>query len=300
MGDRDDLIAVELERFERDYAAWFREGESKPMDVGRPRILAPERPESGVILVHGYMAAPEEPAPLARRLRDLGLAVYLPRLPGHGTSPANLSAVRWRDWAAAVEDAYSLVSSLCGKWVIAGFSTGAGLALHEAALHPERYAACISISAPLELKGRNARFIRPADRLIFLARALGLAGAEAGYFPNHPDNPEINYHRNCYHGVAEVQRLMARVERELPSIVMPVLVMQGTGDTVIPASAPERIVATLSSKDKRLVLVPSDKHGIVRGPALEATFAAIRDFLRPIAGLPGAAAAQPSPSTSSM
>ena len=275
----EELLRGEVERYMADYRAWYRDGESKDPRIGMPRLLAGRQGSAGIIILHGYMAAPEEVALLGERLNALGLTVYLPRLPGHGTSPANLATVGWTDWAGAADEAWRRVSHLCARWVIAGFSTGAGLALHEAAVHPERYAALISMSAPLGLVLAPGPFVRLADRLVAAAKRAGLAGGGAGFFANHPDNPAINYRRNCFHGVAEVQRLMRLVRDELGSIAMPALVMQGSGDRVVRRGSARDIHGALGSSVKRLVMVESESHCIVRGKALDPVMDGIARFL---------------------
>jgi len=275
----EELLRGEVERYMADYRAWYRDGESKDLRIGMPRLLAGRQGSAGIIILHGYMAAPEEVALLGERLNALGLTVYLPRLPGHGTSPANLASVGWTDWAGAADEAWRRVFHLCARWVIAGFSTGAGLALHEAAVHPERYAALISMSAPLGLVLAPGPFVRLADRLVAAAKRAGLAGGGAGFFANHPDNPAINYRRNCFHGVAEVQRLMRLVRDELGSIAMPALVMQGSGDRVVRRGSARDIHGALGSSVKRLVMVESESHCIVRGKALDPVMDGIARFL---------------------
>ncbi len=267
-------------RYEADYRRYFIEGESKPIGVGMPRCLEAPGSKLGLVLVHGYMAAPEEVALLGDRIRALGVTVYLPRLPGHGTSPDNLETVGWRDWARAVAEASDDLAPRVERLAIGGFSTGAGLALLEAERRPERYAVLLSLSAPLVLADPRARFIVPIDRTKALARRLGLRRLGANFMPNHPDNPEINYTRNCVHGMAEVKRLMDEVGRGLGSLRAPLLVAQGSGDPTIRAEAPAMIRDRAGSPHKRLVIVQSERHGIVRGPALEATFAAVEAFLR--------------------
>jgi len=283
-GERVEGLGRAIEAFESDYDRYYKEGESKPRSVGRPRLLAastvpPGPARLGVLLIHGYLAAPEEPALLAERLRDAGATVYLPRLPGHGTSPDNLAVVGARDWLAAVDEAYALLSPLCERLVIAGFSTGASLALAEAARHPDRYAAVVSMSAPLRFRDPRARWLEAIDFFKAAARRLGLARLGYNFIPNQPDNPEINYARNCVHGMAEVTRISRLARLGLKRIRVPVLAMQGSGDSTIAPEAPSLVLKGVSSVDARLVIIPSDRHGIVRGPSLDATSAALLGFL---------------------
>lgn len=274
------LLDAAIRRFKDDYERYAIAGESKPMSVGMPRLLEAEGADTGMVLVHGYMAAPEEVAPLAERVRAMGITVYLPRLPGHGTAPDDLTRVGAADWVEAVEAAYDIVSRSCGRVVIAGFSTGASLALLEAERRPERYAAVISISAPLEFTDPRARSLRLADMAKSVARRLGLKRLGYDFIPNEPDNPEINYLRSSVHGMAEVRRVSERARRGLAAIRAPVLALQGSGDTTVASGALAMIRDGVSSARSRIAVIPSDRHGIVRGPSQEPTFAAVEEFLR--------------------
>ena len=58
---RNRFLSLDRAMFEQDYEKYGIPGESKPREIGRPFFL--KRPFSrkrGIILVHGYMAAPEE------------------------------------------------------------------------------------------------------------------------------------------------------------------------------------------------------------------------------------------------
>lgn len=57
----------------------------------------------GVILVHGYMAAPEEIRPLAEYLYRHGGSVYGARPRGHGMAPEDLAIRNWEKLMKAVE-----------------------------------------------------------------------------------------------------------------------------------------------------------------------------------------------------
>ncbi|MFC1882870.1 alpha/beta hydrolase, partial [Thermodesulfobacteriota bacterium] len=60
---------------------------------------------------------------------SIGFWVYVPRLKGHGTSPNDLAARSYQDWMVSIDRGYAIISSICDRVVVGGFSTGAGLAL---------------------------------------------------------------------------------------------------------------------------------------------------------------------------
>ncbi|MFO8049851.1 MAG: 1-acyl-sn-glycerol-3-phosphate acyltransferase, partial [Desulfosudaceae bacterium] len=63
-------------RFEKDYANHAVKGESKKKNIGRPYLLRGQTGRPGLILIHGYMAAPLEVKALARHLNRQGYTVY--------------------------------------------------------------------------------------------------------------------------------------------------------------------------------------------------------------------------------
>lgn len=94
----DMLLAAESELFIREYKNNYSAGESKPQDIGMPFLLRSPGSDTGVLLIHGLMAAPEEVKEWAQFLHEKGLTVYVPRLSGHGTSSKDLSHRNYHDW----------------------------------------------------------------------------------------------------------------------------------------------------------------------------------------------------------
>src|SRR5437773_10097854 len=62
---------------------------------------------TGVLLCHGFTGTPGTLRPWADYLAEAGLAVSLPRLPGHGTTWQEMARTRWEDWYAEIDRAYS-------------------------------------------------------------------------------------------------------------------------------------------------------------------------------------------------
>lgn len=91
---------------------------------------APGDGRAGVLLVHGYPGSPASLRPLAERLAGDGLAVELPRLPGHGTTWRDLAATRWPDWFAAVAAADARLAARTSARIALGLSNGGALTLH--------------------------------------------------------------------------------------------------------------------------------------------------------------------------
>lgn len=273
------LFAEERSRFERDYREHFIQGESHPSSIGEPYLLYRPESRTGVLLIHGFMAAPHEVRQWADDLFEQGLTVYAPRLAGHGTSARDLEPRTRHEWIDSVDRGRRILSTLCDRLIVAGFSTGAGLALHQTICHPDRYRAVISVSAPLRFKGLASRLSQSLEhwnRLCFTCRLATLAKP---YAVNHPDNPHINYHRCPIKGYNQVKALMKSVYRGLPTVTMPALIIQGSHDPKVDPRSGPMIYDRMGSSTKIYREVNHDCHGIVRGHVARDVFAEVREFL---------------------
>jgi esterase/lipase/1-acyl-sn-glycerol-3-phosphate acyltransferase len=276
------LLRDAVEEFEADYRAHFIANESKPMEVGMPYLIPGRSKRLGVVLCHGYMAAPLEVRGLAEYLGRLGLYVYAPRLPGHGTSPEDLAARSYQEWVRAVEHGYAVMSSICRQVVVGGFSTGAGLALVLAA-RVRSLAGVFAVSTPMRLRDFTARFAPAVDmwnRLV--GRALHSA-PKMEFVENRPENPHINYQRNPVSGVREIERLMDELEPKLRRISSPALVIHSDQDPVVDPRGSAKIFEMLGSADKRCTLFSIPRHGILIGPQSEKVYRVIGDFVGQLA-----------------
>ena len=279
---RRRLVREALEEFAADYRSYRLPGESKSAAVGMPFLVRGRRRDLGVVLAHGYMAAPLEVKGLADYLGSRGFWVYVPRLRGHGTSPEDLATRTRQDWAMSVDRGYAIMKTLCRRVVAGGFSTGGGLALDLAA-RVDNLAGVFSISAPLRLRDFNSRF---APALYAWNRVMDAAGrpmAKMTFVENRPENPHINYVRNPVAGVREIERLMDEVEPRLPAIHTPALVVQSERDPVVDPRGSERIFKRLGSPDKTHVLVNFDRHGILLGENSQAVYRTVAEFLERLA-----------------
>jgi len=130
-----DQIAPEdrrrINRYHRgslsDPARWQR-------NWNRTFELEPDKPQMGVLLLHGMSDSPYSLRTIGQRLHQTGARVIGLRLPGHGTAPAGLVTVKWEDMAAAVELAVRYLRDKAGgrPIFIVGYSTGAALAVQYA------------------------------------------------------------------------------------------------------------------------------------------------------------------------
>jgi len=264
--------------FERDYANFAIEGESKPKEVGKPFFVKGKSKDVGILAIHGYMAAPLEVRALAEYLGELGYRVYAPRLRGHGTSPEDLASRTYMEWVESVEEGYILLKNTCNHVIVGGFSTGAGLAL-DLCSRVNDMAGVFAISPPLKLQDFSSRFVPAVNFWNKLMKRVSFKGAQKEFVENQPENPHINYFRNPVSGLMELDRLMDSLEPKLKDINVPALVVQSHGDPVVSSKGSIRVFEELGSADKECLVVNFGRHGIINGDNSERVFRAVRDFI---------------------
>ena len=272
------LMKKAILEFEEDYKTYYIEGESKKKDIGMPFLIKGSSREMGVVLFHGYMAAPLEVKELANYLGRRGFWVYVPRIKGHGTSPEDLATRKYTDWMESADEGYAVISNLCRRVVAGGFSNGAGLALDLTA-RIEDVEGVFAVCPPLRLKDFSSKFVPALDYWNKFMYKVHIDSGQKDFVENNPENPHINYLRNPISGLRELERLMDSVESKLSAIQTPTLVIQSYGDPVVDQRGSRKVFELLGSEDKSYILFNFDRHGILLGDGAHRVHKAIADFI---------------------
>lgn len=275
----DALLEAESALFTQEYEKNYAAGESKPPEIGMPFFLRAPDSDTGVLLIHGLMAAPEEVREWANFLFAKGLTVYAPRLSGHGTSSKDLSVRNYPDWLNSVDRGHAILKTCCKKIIVAGFSTGAGLALQSVILKPRDFEAVIAVSAPLQFKSFSSRFAELLHGFNLLCNDLGMSKFARKFLKNDADNPHINYLLCPVSSFAQVKALMRRVRRSLPDIAIPALVIQANQDPKVAPESGPGIFQRLGTDKKHFAWIEFNRHGIVRGRIALDVFREVESFL---------------------
>jgi esterase/lipase/1-acyl-sn-glycerol-3-phosphate acyltransferase len=265
--------------FSLAYNTHYIEGESKKKRIGRPLFLKHENEVAGVLLIHGYMAAPEEMKSLATFLHKKGFTVFVPRLAGHGTAPEDLAKTSHEQWVESVEEAYVVLRHSCDKIIIGGFSTGAGLAL-ELALRVDDYEAIFAVAPPMQLNDLGAYFVPAIDAWNGMIKKIHLSAIAKEFFENNPENPHINYLRNPIAGIHQLELLMDQLSPRLKDIDKPTLVVQSRKDPVVSPKGTHKLFNKLGSGIKEYYLFDYDRHGILTGDGVDRVYQSIENFIR--------------------
>ena len=132
----DEEVRAKLEPEDRSAINRFNQGSLSdpqrwPDDWNRTFEMTSAKPKAGVLLLHGMSDSPYSLRTLGEDLHRAGAWVLGLRLPGHGTAPSGLVAIRWQDMAAAVEIGMRHLRAKVGSRpiYIVGYSNGGALAV---------------------------------------------------------------------------------------------------------------------------------------------------------------------------
>ena len=273
------LYNRDLQNYDVDYKKYAGEF-TKPYDIGKPFFLKAGDNKIGVVLSHGYKAAPEEVRELAEYLNRNGMNVYGVRLHGHGTAPVNLKHTSWMKWYDSYMRAVVMLQRSCDKIVFAGFSTGGLVSLYAASKNATKCDGVISINAALKLKDIRTRFIKFINVWDDLTGRFRKGKGAIEYIDDEPENPKINYSRNYLKGVEELGKLMKQTKDNLEHIHAPALIIQSPHDPIVNPKSGKMIFEHIHSRIKKLVEPDVKKHVIVRGDVETSVFRPILDFIK--------------------
>jgi esterase/lipase/1-acyl-sn-glycerol-3-phosphate acyltransferase len=266
------------QEYENDYKTFFRTGESKARDIGRPYVIKGRSRQMGVVLVHGFLAAPEEVSELAGFLGEKGLRVAVVRLKGHGTSPEDLAQRSADDWRESVDSAYAAMVLECKRVVLAGFSFGGGLAL-DCAARNRNVAGVVAVCPPLRLNDLSTYF---APSLAIWNRLMDAVHYRKGkwqFIDINPEHPDINYHRLPVASLVALEQFMSGLEAQLPNIRTPALIIQSKGDPIVDPEGTRVLFERLGSLQKGFRLFDIARHGILLGEGAGEVHSAIGEFM---------------------
>lgn len=241
------------------------------------------------------MAAPEEVREWAEFLFTMGYSVYAVRMSGHGTSANDLAHRAASEWVASVDRGHNILRLCCKQISVAGFSTGASVALYQAITKPNEFETLISISAPLKFKKLSTYFAEPVHAFnkfshtwdnSFLGKFAKTSRLRKEFATNHADNPHINYLRCPVHSIVQIKHLMSEVCDRFSSITIPTLVIHGSGDPKVDVQSSREIFSRIQSSHKQYKEVDFHLHGIIRGDITREVFKEVQIFLCQYFALP--------------
>lgn len=86
----------------------------------------------GILMIHGFTDSPYNFSDIAQHLANKGYLVRAVILPGHGTKPEDMMHITFKDWDQMIDEQTRIMAREVSELYLAGFSTGANMAVHEA------------------------------------------------------------------------------------------------------------------------------------------------------------------------
>lgn len=207
------------------------------------------------LLIHGFGGSPFEMEPLADALEASGVVARAITLPGHDATLEAFEDTCFDDWADHAEECFRQLEAEAGRVVVAGLSMGGTLALRLGCRF--RPAGVVALAAPVFLY-RALPFVMQDWRLPF----IGLLKHVRRRWPVSRRRAEASAVApwRGYDGVMALPQLhslirgMASVERSLPRLDAPLLLMHARGDGTVPVENALHIARSVSSPDVTLRL----------------------------------------------
>lgn len=204
----------------------------------------------GVLVLHGFTGSPQSMRPVAEACAAAGYTVELPRLPGHGTSVADMLGTTWGDWSTAAEAAYDELAARVEAIVVVGLSMGGTLTLWLATRRPATAGIVVVNAAALP----NAELLAGVEAMID-------AGTETidaiGNDVADPQVTELAYDAVPLRPLASLFRAIGTLTGELGTITCPTLVVTSEQDHVVDPANSEHIAASVAGSVERLRLTRS-------------------------------------------
>lgn len=266
--------------YEQERMSSFEKGETKSREIGKPRLLIGDKDKPGIVLAHGFLAAPAEMLELAEYLNQQGYGVYLVRLSGHGTHVKEMETVTVQNWSESFKRGFAVISHYHTKVVVGGFSAGALLALLIGATNSACIVAIVAINPALKLSQKSAFFSPMINQWNKVMDKLSLEGGMMKWVENDPTYSDTNYQKIYISALHQLLKLQESCRLCLSDIKVPLLVIQADKDPIVDPSGASEIFDKVNSSDKKIHSLPYDYHHIIRGENTALVFQQVNDFLQ--------------------
>ncbi len=233
---------------------------STPLPAEATRTLsAPARPELtggrrvGVLLSHGFTGNPASMVPWGQYLADLGYAVEVPLLPGHGTTWEDANTTSWSDWYGRITTTFDKLRSEVDTVVVGGLSMGGALVLRLAADRGDQVAGVVLVNPALASKRKDLL-------------ALPVLKYVVGGFPaigndiKKPGGDELPYPKTPLKALHTFVQQWKPLIADLPRVTQPLLMFRSVEDHTVDELSGPIITSGVSSRDVTERLLENSYH----------------------------------------
>jgi carboxylesterase len=210
----------------------------------------------GCLFIHGFTGAPYEVDPLANDIKEkTGWLVRVPTLPGHGVT-LSLKGHTYNEWVEYAEQELLALMDEVDEVYVIGFSMGGVIASYLAAKYEVK---------KLVLLSAAVYYVNPKQILLDckeMIRDLCQGNLQQNELYNRYKKKLLE---TPIRATFEFQKLVKKVKPYLNELTLPVLIIQGECDGIVPVKSAHYLYKTIPSKEKVLHLLPCSKHHVCHG-----------------------------------
>lgn len=230
------------------------------------------------LLIHGFTGTHYEMVPLEEFLVSKGYYVNNITLPGHETTIEDMAKTKWREW---VNYAQNQLQNLCKDYenvFIGGLSMGGAITLYLGANNPD-IAGIIVMATPYKPVDWRMLLIRILPIHIFFKHKKYI---ETGWEDLDSLESHKSYGKYPLRSIAELHKLLVKVNKLVPRVSIPILVVQSRNDFSIPSKFPSWIYDNVESSNKELEWIEKGGHVIPKDAGRFQLFGIIEKWLEKI------------------
>lgn len=250
--------------------------------TAEPFFLLGKPSKPACLLIHGFTGTPKEMRWMGDFLNQQGYTCLGVRLAGHATDPHDMVRARWTDWTASVEDGYHLLRGVIDDVFLVGLSMGGGLSLLMSTRLKVR--GVVAMSTPHGLPVDYPLWAMRLISMFMKFRPKGSAEPGSGWFDKTAWIDHISYPQNPVRSGVELKLLLLEMQKALPEVHVPVLLIHSMDDTYVLAKNMQMIYEGLrNASDKTKLAITGSGHVLPRDAARQQVFQSTLEFIQRIA-----------------
>lgn len=249
----------------------WRTGYHNCIEQVRVAILkGTEKMKTGLLCIHGFTGGPYEIEPFVQNIEEkTDWIVKVPTLPGHGPT-LSLTELTAEIWMMEAEQALRLLQKQVDRVFVVGFSMGGLIALYLSLRYKIDRLVLLSASAKY-IKGVQ---ILEDVKDIVADVVQGNLSTNAFYHLY-----EYKLTHTPIRAAIEFMRVVKMVEPYYESVTVPVCIVQGKKDGIVPFTSAQYLYDRLGSEEKSMVTSECGKHLICYSEDCDEWFDEVLSFL---------------------